>query len=242
MEMTYYDYIVILIFAVSVIFGIYKGFISSAGSILVTICAWVGACMFTDDLALFFQQKTSILEEIVNYAQAGETVEDLALRKTDILSLTAEQIKAAIEGANLPEFFKPHIELNITNKVFEGAAVTLGDYFDYTVGAAILNIACFIIILVSVALVVSILKAGLEAIVKLPALKYVDGLLGAGFGAIRGLFLVYVFFMLVPVVLLIIPESIVTEYIGEISESPLASGFYENNILLDYIGGFIKLT
>ncbi len=240
--MTYYDYIVILIFAVSIIFGIYKGFISSAGSILVTICALVGALIFTDDLALFFQQKTSIFEDIVNYAQAGETVQDLALRKSNILSLSAEQISEAIEGANLPDFFKPHIELNITNRVFEGSAVTLGDYFDYTVGAAILNILCFVIILVGVALIVSIIKAGLEAIVKLPALKYVDGLLGAGFGAIRGLFLVYAFFMLVPVLLLIIPESVTEGYLGEITESPLASVFYENNILLDYIGGFIKLT
>ena len=77
--------------------------------------------------------------------------------------------------------------------------------------------------------------------VKLPALKYVDGLLGAGFGAVRGLFMVYVFFMLVPVILLVIPNSVVTKYLGNISDSPIASVFYDNNILLKYIGGFIKL-
>lgn len=240
MGLTYYDYIVLLIIGVSIIFGIYKGFISSAGSILVTICAWVGALLFTDDLALLLQQKTNILEEIIYYVQADETITDLTLRKTSIFSLSGEAISQAVESANIPEFFKPHILQNISNHVFD-AVETLGDYFDYTVGSVILNILCFFAVLILVALIVSIIKSGLEAMVKLPALKYVDGLLGAGFGAVRGLFMVYVFFMLVPVILLVIPNSVVTKYLGNISDSPIASVFYDNNILLKYIGGFIKL-
>lgn len=241
MELTYYDYIVMLIFAVSIIFGIYKGFISSAGSILVTVCAWVGALLFTDNLALLLQQRTNILEEIIYYVQADETITDLTLRKTSIFALSDDAIAQAIESANIPLFFKNHIALNISNQVF-AEIETLGDYFDYTVGSIILNIICFVAILIIVALIVSIIKAGLESMVKLPALRYVDGLLGAGFGAIRGLFIVYVFFMLVPVMLLVIPESIVTEYLGNISDAPIASIFYDNNILLKYIGGFIKIT
>lgn len=240
MELTYYDYIVLLIFAISIIFGIYKGFISSAGSILVTICAWVGALLFTDDLALLLQQKTNLLEEIIYYVQADETITDLTLRKTSIFSLSGEAIAEAVEGADIPGFFKPHILQNIDNRVFDSIE-TLGDYFDYTVGSVILNIVCFFAVLALVALIASIIKSGLEAMVKLPALKYVDGLLGAGFGAIRGLFLVYVFFMLVPVLLLVIPNSLVAKYLGDVSESPIASVFYDNNILLKYIGGFVKL-
>lgn len=241
MGLTYFDYIVLLIFAISIIFGIYKGFISSAGSILVTICAWVGALLFTDDLALLIQQKTNILEEIIYYVQADETIADLTLRKTSIFSLSTSAIEEAVQASSLPEFFKPHILQNISNGVFD-AVDTLGDYFDYTVGSVILNIMCFFVILAGVALIVSIIKAGLEAIVKLPALKYVDGLLGAGFGALRGLFLVYAFFMIIPVILLLVPESIITEYLGNVSDSPIASVFYDNNILLKYIGSFIKLT
>ena len=241
MELTYYDYIVLLIMAVSIIFGIYKGFISSAGSILVTLCAWGGALLFTDDLALLIQQKTNILEEIIYYVQADETIADLTLRKTSIFSLSAETIAEAVEGANIPEFFKPHIIQNINNQVFD-AVETLGDYFDYTVGSAILNILCFFGILIIVALITSIVKSGLEAMFKLPALRYVDGLLGAGLGAIRGLFIVYAFFMLLPVLLLVMPESIITKYLGNVSDAPIASVFYDNNILLKYIGGFIKLT
>ena len=67
-------------------------------------------------------------------------------------------------------------------------------------------------------------------------------MLGAGFGAIRGLFIVYAFFMLLPVLLLVMPESIITKYLGNVSDAPIASVFYDNNILLKYIGGFIKLT
>ena len=58
---------------------------------------------------------------------------------------------------------------------------------------------------------------------------------------VRGVFFVYTFFMLMPVVLMVIPESILTEFLGDITESSIANVFYENNILLKYIGGFIKL-
>ncbi|MBP3348728.1 MAG: CvpA family protein [Clostridia bacterium] len=238
--MTYYDLIVLLIIAVSVLFGIYKGFVSSAGSIVVTVLAWGAALLLTDDLALFIQEKTNFLEQVIHYVQVNETITDLTLRKTSIYLLTPAEIDAAIEGAKLPVFFKDLIASNIENQVFP-AIDSLGEYFDYTVGSAIINVASFVVIVVGALLAGSILKAALEAIVKVPALKYVDGLLGAGFGVIRGVFIVYVFFMILPTLLLVIPEAIVTEYLGDVSQSPIASVFYNDNLLLKYIGGIIKL-
>ena len=240
MDFGAYDYIVLLIIAVSVLFGIYKGFISSAGSILVTIAAWGCALVFTDDVALFLQEKTDFMEQIIHYVQANEAITDLTLRKTSIYVLSESEIAAAIDSANLPVFFKEHIALNIQNEVFS-AVEALGDYFDYTVGAVVLNIGCFVAILIGTLIAASIAKAALEAMFKLPALKYVDGLLGGTFGVVRGVFFVYIFFMLMPVVLMVIPESILTEFLGDITESSIANVFYENNILLKYIGGFIKL-
>ena len=227
MDFGAYDYIVLLIIAVSVLFGIYKGFISSAGSILVTIAAWGCALVFTDDVALFLQEKTDFMEQIIHYVQANEAITDLTLRKTSIYVLSESEIAAAIDSANLPVFFKEHIALNIQNEVFS-AVEALGDYFDYTVGAVVLNIGCFVAILIGTLIAASIAK-------------YVDGLLGGTFGVVRGVFFVYTFFMLMPVVLMVIPESILTEFLGDITESSIANVFYENNILLKYIGGFIKL-
>lgn len=240
MGLSYYDYIVLLIIAASVIFGIYKGFISSAGSILVTVIAWGGALIFTDDLALFLKEKTDFMEQIIRYVQVNETIEDLTLRKTSIHLLSGDEIAAAVEAVKLPAFFKEHILLNIQNEVFP-AVETLGDYFDYTVGAAILNIFSFVVLVVGLLIVGSIAKACLEAMFKLPALKYVDGMLGGAFGVVRGVFIVYVFFMVLPVLLLVIPEAIVTDYLGDVTQTPIASAFYNHNILLTYIGGFIKL-
>lgn len=239
--MGYYDYIVILIFVVSIVFGIYKGFISSAGSIIVTVAAWVGALIFADNLALYLQQKTNILEEIIYYVQANEKIDDLILRKTSIAAIPSGTITDAINATTIPGFFKEKILHNITNKIFPEID-TLGDYVDYTVSSVILNIACFVMILLSVIIVGSIIKSLLEEIVKVPALKYFDGILGAGFGALRGLFIVYVFCMLVPVLILVLPEAVFTKYLGDITESKIASVFYNDNILLKYIGGFIKLV
>ena len=37
-----------------------------------------------------------------------------------------------------------------------------------------------------------------------------------------------------------IKESIVSKLVGDISETPIASIFYNSNLLTDFIGGFIK--
>ena len=79
--MGYYDYFVILVIGISVLYGIYKGFLSSAISMLSTVLSWIGALIFTDNLAAFFQQKTGVLEQIVYFVQANEKISDVTLKK-----------------------------------------------------------------------------------------------------------------------------------------------------------------
>lgn len=134
--MGYYDYFVILVIGISVLYGIYKGFLSSAISMLSTVLSWIGALIFTDNLAAFFQQKTGVLEQIVYFVQANEKISDVTLRKAELDSLSAATISDAIQNANMPEFFKGFISDNVANRTFN-AVSTLGDYFDYTVASVI---------------------------------------------------------------------------------------------------------
>lgn len=240
-NLNYYDYIVIFILIISIVFGIYKGFISSAGSIVVTVAAWIGALLFADNLALYLQQKTDILEKIIYYVQANERIDDLILRKTNVVDMTPDAISSALGQTNIPAFFQNKIIQNISNQIFPGIE-SLGDYVDYTVGSIILNIICFIGILFVITVAGTIVKSILEEMIKIPALKYFDGMLGAGFGAIRGIFFVYIFCMLIPVLILVLPDAVFTKYLGDISDSKIASAFYNNNILMKYIGGFIKIV
>jgi len=145
--MGYYDYFVILVIGISVLYGIYKGFLSSAISMLSTVLSWIGALIFTDNLAAFFQQKTGVLEQIVYFVQANEKISDVTLRKAELDSLSAATISDAIQNANMPEFFKGFISDNVANRTFN-AVSTLGDYFDYTVASVILNILCFVGLLI----------------------------------------------------------------------------------------------
>ena len=238
--MGYYDYFVILVIGISVLYGIYKGFFSSSISMLSTVLSWIGALIFTDNLAAFFQQKTGVLEQIVYFVQANEKISDVTLRKAELDSLSAATISDAIQNANMPEFFKGFISDNVANRTFN-AVSTLGDYFDYTVASVILNILCFVGLLIFIKIIFMIIEAIVEHMVEIPALKMIDGALGAGFGALRGLFFVYVFFALLPVILIVLPDGIVTEYLGDINNAPIASAFYNHNFLLKFIGGFIKV-
>ena len=238
--MGYYDFIVILIIGISVLYGIYKGFLSSAISMLSTVLSWIGALIFTDNLAAFFQQKTAVMERIIFFVQANEKITDVTLRKAELDGLSAATIAQSVENANMPGFFKNFITTNIENRTFS-AVNTLGDYFDYTVASVILNILCFVGLLIFIKIVFMIIEAVVEHMVELPALKMIDSTLGAGFGALRGLFFVYVFFALLPIILVVLPDNVVTKYLGDINAAPIASAFYNHNFLLKFIGGFIKV-
>jgi hypothetical protein len=111
---------------------------------------------------------------------------------------------------------------------------TLGEYFDSTMAIVIINIFSFLILFFLVKVVFIIIVSISKTVANLPVLKKFDSAAGAGFGIVRGFFIVYLVFALVPILLVLAPTDIINEFLDG---SKLADFFHHTNIFTNFVRG-----
>jgi uncharacterized membrane protein required for colicin V production len=227
------DIAIIAIIGLSVAYGIYSGLLSSVMNIVGLVVAWVCAFLMYSSLSQWIIENTQLLQQIVHYTEGASNITSLETARTLVDSVSESFVAQAVRDANFPWPFNNMLYENIIGQVYAPQGLlTFEDYFNYTLAYAALNIISFLLILITVYLLFTMLNVLLSYVMKLPVLRQFDSLLGGGFGLIRGVFIVFVIFMLVPVVLAVVPVDLVQEMIDE---SRLASFFYEGNFILSAI-------
>ena len=81
----------------------------------------------------------------------------------------------------------------------------------------------------------------LEKLAETSVLKYVDKLLGMAFGCIIAVIIIYVICMILPTASLLIKNEAFTQFVDGLSTAPIASLFYNDNLLARLLGNVIKL-
>ena len=233
------DVIILGIIGLSIAYGLYSGLISSVINVVGLAAAWIGALCFYPRLSAWIAQNTSLLDLIVHYTEGASHLTSLETARTSVASAAYEFIVQTIQNAKFPAPFDTMLLDNITGQVFSGMGLTtIADYFNYTLAYAVLNIISFLLILAFVYLIFTIAGSIIGYVMRFPVLRVGDSLLGAAFGALRGVFVVFVLFMLLPVVLSVVQMDFLQELIDQ---SAFASFFYDGNFLLSAIKSVIHL-
>lgn len=231
------DIVVIVILGLSVLAGLYRGFLVSVLNIAAFFLACVLAYVCHPMVAENIKQNQDIYPIMSTYAEGSEKINDVELARADIADVSFTQLNEIINRANLPIPVDTAIKNNIANESFEEEGVTrLGDYFNESIVNVAINIISFLIVFVVVRLALAVIIHGVNYAVKFPVLRQFDGILGAGFGFIRGFFMCFVVFAVVPLILLVISIEPITDLLDK---SILASFFYKSNFLLGMIDGVI---
>lgn len=226
------DLAVLFMMAISMILGLYNGSILSALHAVSFFLSWIVAVIFypllTKIILGAFPQLVSIIAFYVDGAEMIPSVED---RMAKAGQFTEAQIAGIVDTINLPN---PFSRLLPAAEAFNstGEMLTLGEYFDYNMAAIILNLASFIALFFLVKLLLIIIISIVRAVKELPVLKRYDGVVGAGFGIIRGFFMISVIFAMVPVLTALAPADFINEYL---SGSALYEFFYKANIFTNFV-------
>ncbi len=228
------DLCVLAIIGVSVVFGLYQGFLVAGLNLISFFASWFLASTFYKTLAAWVTEHTGIADMIFSYTQGSAYIQDPALANAAVASLTPQQAGAAAEIAGtLPPPFDALIPQNIQNMVFEALGhASLSDYFDATLSQFILNALCFIAIFFACTIAFWLVIAIVDAVRKLPVLKFFDTILGGALGLARGVIIVMVLFLIAPIVLAVLPVDMVREQIDTSKSAPI---FYEHNPLYKVI-------
>ena len=232
--MTLVDMVILLLFAFFVLTGWYRGLINTLFSLGAYLLSGGLAFLLRPLLANWVKAKDTLYTTALYYAEGAEFVYDVELSKTAVSELSAEQLGVVMEKADLPIPMATRITENIAKEAFskEGLS-TLGEYFNQTIVSVVINLLCVLVIFLVIralfAFVINMLDYARKGY---PVLQSADGLISAGFGLIRGFLAMYIFFLLVPVAMVVLPK------VGDIlEESFFGTFFYTSNFLLRMIPG-----
>lgn len=229
------DYIIIGIIGVSVLFGFYRGFVSSVLNVGGGLLAFALSFVLYPKLAGIIQGNEEIVRTLLHYTDASSRLGDLNLAVTNVVQLGQQGIQDVLSKVSLPPPLDALLEANLTNQVYASTGIsTVSDYISQTVVQAGINILCFLASFIILYILLSILINAIKAVFRLPLLKQLDWLAGGVFGFLRGLLICVAAFTLVPLVMTVVPVDFVSEMIDQ---SALAGLFSGNNLILLIMNG-----
>lgn len=231
------DWVIVAIVGISILFGLYRGFIASVLNVGVGLICFVAAFMLYPKLAGFISGDPEIVQMLAHYTEAYNAVGDLQVSMMNVVQMGAAEIDAVVQNLQLPAPLGQLLQYNLENGLFASAGyATVADYVSQTILQASINIICFVITFFALYLVLSVVLCLIRAVFRFPVLKQLDALAGGVFGFLRGLLICLALFTLVPLVQTIVPME---ELTALMEESTLASVFSNGNLILAIMNGHL---
>lgn len=224
------DYIILAIIGISVLFGLYRGFISSVINLGSGLLSFLASFSLYPRIAAAIQNNQELQRTLLHYTDASSRIGDLELALTNVSTLAREGIDQVLANVSLPAPLDSILQVNLENLVYgsAGAASTVADYVSQTILQSSINIICFLGCFLVMYAILSALLNLLRAVFKFPMLKQFDALTGGVFGLLRGILLCLALFTVVPLVLTMLPMDILSQLIDE---SALAPIFMNGNLI-----------
>ena len=224
------DYVILGILGVSLLFGLYRGFVSSVLN--------TGGCLLSFGLSFVLYPRVvewisgnaDIQRWLLNFTDAASRVGDLEVSVQNAGSLTAQTITDVVAKVNLPEPLSSLLRENLAQHVY-GASASISSYVSQTILGAFMNILSFLVCFAVLYLLLSLAGGVLRAVFRFPVLKQLDALAGGVFGLLRGAVICFALFALLPLVQTVVQVEPVNELV---QQSQLAA-IFKNGALLKAI-------
>lgn len=201
------------------------GFVKTVFSLISTIAIIVLTLMFSPIV-------TNLLKGNETVFNAINSKVELVINFSDA-DTTAATTDAFIDGLSLPESIKDAIKKNEAVSGYAGEQMEhLEAFVCEMLTGIIINAIGFVVTLLIAALGMTVLCFVLDIISRLPVLHQINTMAGVAAGALEGLMLVWIFFI---VITMTGTTGFGHEALAQITESPLLSFLYDSNLLSGFI-------
>lgn len=212
------DIMILVVLGVSVIFGMYRGFISGVLSVAALIGAAVMAFMMSGDLSAWLKGNETLVETLMYYTDAGSRVSNLDLSLLSVAQVSESALAQILQSANLPAAFESAF---LSEMASANAGMTIAQLLSQTivnVSISILSfLICFFVCYIAATFVIHLIQYVFE----LPVLRHLDALIGGMFGFVRGVLLLFILFALIPIVLAIAPVPMIEDMVAASRMAPM---------------------
>ena len=212
------DILILVVLGVSVVFGMYRGFISGVLSVAALIGAAALAFMLSGDLAAWLKGNETLVETLMYYTDAGSRVSNLDLSLLSVSQISESALAQILKSANLPAAFESAFLSGITSA---NGSLTIAQLLSQTIVNVSISIISFLICFFVCYLAATFVIHLVQYVFELPVLRHLDALIGGMFGFVRGVLLLFILFALVPIVLAIAPVPMIEEMIDASRMAPM---------------------
>lgn len=231
--MNFIDVAILVIIAISMLIGWYRGFLSTAISLVGYFSSLAFAQHFYDRFLNLFYGNSTLMNTLLHYVEGSIVISDVELAHRAVTEIPVATIQAAIDGVNIPFPLSELVLRNIESNAFAGMGLqTITDYVNQTIVNFSLHMLCIVVTFFVAFIVFSLLNELVGYVVRYPALKIADGPVGALLGFVRGVFFAFFVFAFMPIVIAILPLDFLHEMVRT---SQFAQYFYYQNILFDTV-------
>ena len=231
------DFAILAVFAIFVLSGVYKGFLSTLFSIGAYLVSWLLGVVLIPVGAGIVKGSASLFNMMIYYTEGSEYIADTELARTAVSSLSTTEINAVVTSADVPYPMGKRILENVASEAFSKDGITtLGDYFNQTIVCVFISILVFLIIFCIIRAALAFILNGVDYAWRLPVLRTGDGILGGGLGLVHGILAVFLLFMLLPIGLVFLSGKL--DFVTDlVNESFFAHFFYRSNFILGMMPG-----
>jgi len=212
------DILILVVLGVSVVFGMYRGFISGVLSVAALIGAAVLAFMFSGDLSAWLKGNETLVETLMYYTDAGSRVSNLDLSLLSVSQISESALAQILSSAHLPAAFESAFISEITAA---NGGMTIAQLLSQTIVNVSISIISFLICFFVCFLAATFVIHLVQYVFELPVLRHLDALIGGMFGFVRGVLLLFILFAIVPIVLAVAPVPMIEEMVAASRMAPM---------------------
>ncbi|NLG24749.1 MAG: hypothetical protein GX558_05290 [Clostridiales bacterium] len=226
------DIIILAILGLSLVSGMYKGFLASTLALIGFVGSWFGALnsyRYVADVVSSSPIVTTALSSVLSEVSLIKTP---ALAQAAVNAVSGSDIAQAASEIGVP-IIKEMFQNNVAGQAFASLGIgTLSEYLTQTLVVALIDVVAFVVALAVIYMAALLLVNLLNHVFRFPQLRHLDWLLGGAFGVVRGLIVVLLVFAVLPMALDAL-EGMDLPLVGDlIAQSNLAGFFINNNILV----------
>lgn len=225
------DFFILVILALCVLAGYYRGVVYSVVSFGLTLLSFFMALLLCTLLSGGIRQQKNVYDMMLYYFEGYEYINKTSVELVHVASDRVEEplLEGVIENADMPIPFDRAVAKNVKGQVYQSREIyTLGDYFNQTIVDVVLNTLSLLLLFALFRLLMGFVLRLLDySSDGFPVLRELDIPFSCGIGLLQGVFLVFVLFMLCPLALVVVPR--IYDFL---EQSPLGMFFYKMNMLL----------
>jgi uncharacterized membrane protein required for colicin V production len=219
------DIVILVVIGMSVIYGFYHGFVQTVASVAGLLLAIGAAFVFGPRLANTLLGNADITSFFATYTDAVARVGDFDLASSSVVGISASTVESILQGVKLPKPLADVLQQNLLTQAFSHTgATTVNSYVSNTIVAAAIQVLSYLACFAIAYIVFTALLSLLSHVMNFPILRQLDWLAGGIFGLGRGVVLVYVLLLLVPLASTVVPTEGVSRMIESSTLAHLFSG------------------